>query len=183
MYMYMWWWIYAQSLSYIMWLMISKPLVKYCHKYEAVEENTFLRTPTIFIGNCVWSELYTAIRFLWVSAKFCTCTVLSVNGILALDKMPKFKGECAHFSFNKGPIYTHGSARAKFSTNWLSTVDSVISGLCKGKFSLVYHVSCIFSPKYLSTASPTHSVHYVIFPWTAKVILIDVTIHVTSNTY
>jgi hypothetical protein len=32
---------------------------------------------------------------------------VSVNGTLVEDKMRGFKGECAHFSFNKCPIYTH----------------------------------------------------------------------------
>ncbi len=32
------------------------------------------------------------------------------------DKMPRFKGECTHFSFNKCPIYTHDGASAKLST-------------------------------------------------------------------
>ncbi len=49
---------------------------------------------------------YTVIRFLWVSANFGTCTVESVNGTLDEGKMRKFKGECAHFSFNKGPTLT-----------------------------------------------------------------------------
>ena len=28
-----------------------------------------------------------------------------------------FKGECAHFRFNKCPIYTHDGANVKFSAN------------------------------------------------------------------
>ncbi len=40
----------------------------------------------------------TVIRFLWVSAKFGTCTVVSVNGTHVEDKMRRFKGECEHFS-------------------------------------------------------------------------------------
>jgi hypothetical protein len=43
---------------------------------------------------------YTVIRFLQVSAKFGTCTVVSINGTLVGDKMHRFDGECAHFSFN-----------------------------------------------------------------------------------
>jgi hypothetical protein len=31
--------------------------------------------------------------------------------------MRGFKAECANFSFNKCPIYTHDGASAKFSTN------------------------------------------------------------------
>ncbi len=62
-------------------------------------------------------KYYTVIRFVWVSDKFGTCTVMSVNGTLVEDKMRRFKGVCAHFSFKKCPIYTHDSASAKFSTN------------------------------------------------------------------
>ncbi len=36
---------------------------------------------------------------------------------LVEDKMLRFKGECAYFSFNKCPIWTHYGASAKFSTN------------------------------------------------------------------
>jgi hypothetical protein len=61
--------------------------------------------------------LYTVIHFVWVSAKFGTCTVGSVNETLVEDKLRRFKGEYAHFSFNKCPIYTHDGASAKFSTN------------------------------------------------------------------
>jgi hypothetical protein len=32
------------------------------------------------------------------------------SGTLVEDKMRRFKGERAHFSFNKGPIYTHDGA-------------------------------------------------------------------------
>ncbi len=63
----------------------------------------------------------TVIPFVWVSVKFGTCNVVSVNGTLAEDKMRtcRFKGECdcAHFSVNKCPIYTHDGANAKISTN------------------------------------------------------------------
>jgi hypothetical protein len=67
----------------------------------------------LFVSNfryCVF-----AVRFV-VSAKFGTCTVGSVNGTLVEDKMRRFKGQCAHISFNKcPPIYTHDGASAKFS--------------------------------------------------------------------
>ncbi len=43
---------------------------------------------------------------------------------LVEDKMRRFKGECAHFSFNKCPIYTHDSANAQFSTNSHETDNS-----------------------------------------------------------
>jgi hypothetical protein len=72
--------------------------------------------------------VYTVIRFVWVRAKFGTCTVMRVNGTLAEDKMHRFKGVCAHFSFKKCPIYVqynHDSASAKFSTNSHETDYSV----------------------------------------------------------
>jgi hypothetical protein len=49
---------------------------------------------------------------------------VSVNGTLVEDKMRRFKGEYAHFSFNKCPIYTHDGAGAKFSTNSHETDNS-----------------------------------------------------------
>ncbi len=49
---------------------------------------------------------------------------MSVNGTLVEDKMGRFKGECAHFSFNKCLIYTHDGASAKFSTNSHETDNS-----------------------------------------------------------
>jgi hypothetical protein len=66
------------------------------------------------------------IHFVWVSAKFGTCTVGSVNGTLVEDKMRRFKSECEHFSFNKCPIYTHDGASAKFNTNSHETDNSVV---------------------------------------------------------
>jgi hypothetical protein len=60
---------------------------------------------------------YTVIRFVSVSAKFGTCTVVSVIGTLLKGKKRRFKGECDQFSFDKCPIYTHDGASAKFSTN------------------------------------------------------------------
>ncbi len=68
---------------------------------------------------------YTVIRSVWVSAIFCTCTVVSVDETLVEDKMRRFKSECAHFSFNKCPNCTHDDARAKFSTNSQETNNSV----------------------------------------------------------
>ncbi len=38
--------------------------------------------------------------------------------------MPRFKDECAHFSVNKCPIYTHDDASAKLSTNSHETDNS-----------------------------------------------------------
>jgi hypothetical protein len=70
---------------------------------------------------------YTVIRFVCVSAKFGTCTVVSVNGTLVEDKMFTFTLESTHFIFNKCPINTHDSASAKFSTNSHETDYSVPS--------------------------------------------------------
>ncbi len=42
---------------------------------------------------------------------------MSVYGTLVEEKMRRFKGECAHFSFSKCHIYIHGDASANFSTN------------------------------------------------------------------
>jgi hypothetical protein len=50
---------------------------------------------------------------------------MSVSGTLPKNKMRTFKGECAQFSFNKCPIYTHDSASAKFRTNSHETDNSV----------------------------------------------------------
>ncbi len=69
--------------------------------------------------------IYTVIRFLWVSAKFSTFTVVRVNRTLVEDKMRSLKGECEHFRFNKCPIYTHDGASAKFSTNSQGMDNSV----------------------------------------------------------
>ncbi len=51
---------------------------------------------------------------------------MSVNGTLVEYKMLGFKGECAHFIFNKCPIYTHDGAIGKFSTNSQETDNSVV---------------------------------------------------------
>ncbi len=53
---------------------------------------------------------------------------MNVNGIFVEEKMRIFEGECAHFSFNKCPIYTHDSASDKFSTNSHETDNSVDAG-------------------------------------------------------
>ncbi len=52
---------------------------------------------------------------------------MSVNGTLVEDKMRRFKGVCAHFIFNKGPIYNHDGPSAKFTTNSHETDYSVVS--------------------------------------------------------
>ncbi len=68
---------------------------------------------------------HTVILLVWVSVKFGTCTVVSVNGTLE-DKMRRFKGECAHFRFNKCPIYTQDGASSKYSTNSHETDNSAV---------------------------------------------------------
>ncbi len=50
---------------------------------------------------------------------------MRVKGTLVEDKMRRFKSECAHFSLNKCPNYTHDGASAKFSTNSHETDNSV----------------------------------------------------------
>ncbi len=67
----------------------------------------------------------TVIRFLWVSAKFGTCTVVSVNGTLVEDKLCTFTLESTNFIFNLYPIYTHDGASAKFSAKSQETDYSV----------------------------------------------------------
>ncbi len=68
-----------------------------------------------------WTVLgHNVIRFLWVSAKFGSCTVVSVNETLEA-KMCTFTLESTHFIFNKCPIYTHEGASAKFSANLQET--------------------------------------------------------------
>ncbi len=77
------------------------------------------------ISKGVAYTLYTVIRFVWVSAKFGTCTVLRVNGTPVEDKLRRFMGECALFCFNNCFIYTHDGASGKFSTNSYETDNSV----------------------------------------------------------
>ncbi len=74
-----------------------------------------------------WRLEYTVNRFVGVSAKFGTCTVVSVNGTLVKSKNRRFNDECAHLLFNKCPIYTHNGASAKFSTNSHETDNSVVA--------------------------------------------------------
>ncbi len=65
--------------------------------------------------------------FVFSISSFCHRTVIRVNGTQVEDKMRRFKGECAQFSFNKCPIYTHDCASAKFSTNSQETDNSAVS--------------------------------------------------------
>ncbi len=71
----------------------------------------------------VWIEVqYCAvIRFGRVSAKFGTCTVVSVNETVVEEKMCTFTLESTQFIFNKCPTYTDDGARSKFSTNMISS--------------------------------------------------------------
>ncbi len=78
--------------------------------------------PVTICHRCRWHRWqicrrYTVIRFVWLSAKFGTCTVVSVNGTIVEAKMCALNLESPHFIFNKCPIYTHDGASAKFSTN------------------------------------------------------------------
>jgi hypothetical protein len=43
------------------------------------------------------------------------------------DKMCIFKGECAHFSFHKCPIYIHDGVSTKFTFNSHKTGNSGVS--------------------------------------------------------
>jgi hypothetical protein len=66
------------------------------------------------LGSCSYLRCNPFVR---VSAKYGSSTVVGFNAALAEDKMRRFKGESAHFGFNKGPIYTHDGASARFSTH------------------------------------------------------------------
>ncbi len=54
---------------------------------------------------------------------------MSVNGTQVEDKMRRFKGDCAQFSFNRCPIFTHDGASVKFSTNSQETDNSVVDAM------------------------------------------------------
>ncbi len=70
---------------------------------------------------------------------------MSVNGTLVEDKMLIFKGECAHFSFNKCPIYNDDGASAKFSPNSHETDKSAGS---------IHSRSCVVNTIVLVTFHP-----------------------------
>ncbi len=72
---------------------------------------------------------YTVIRFVWISVKFGTCTVVDVNWTLVEAKMFTFSLDSTNFIFNKCPIYTYDGASAKFSTNSHETDYSVFAPL------------------------------------------------------
>ncbi len=65
------------------------------------------------------------IRFVWVSAKFGTCTVVSVNGTLVEPKMCTSTLESMLVIFNKCPINSHDDASTKFRTSSHETDYSV----------------------------------------------------------
>ncbi len=73
--------------------------------------------------------MVTVIVRLLMAKEFDICTVVSVNGTLVEDKMRRSKGECAHFSFNKCPIYTHATVQVSNLTLLFSheTVNSAVS--------------------------------------------------------
>jgi len=75
---------------------------------------------------------YTVIRFVRVSAKFGTCTV--VKGTFFEAKMCTFALDFTRFIFKKCPIYTHDGAIAKFSTNSHKTDYSVRSAYTAIRF-------------------------------------------------
>ncbi len=109
-------------------------LLKYCTAYTLLKHSQLTELPSMYTAYTIFkhsqltqfSPVHCTIkRFVWVNAKFGTCTVVSVNGTLIKDKMRWFKGECAHFSCNKRPIYTLEGASTKFSTNSHETDNSV----------------------------------------------------------
>jgi hypothetical protein len=80
----------------------------------------------ILLLRMLWiGDWCTVIRFEWVSAKFGTCTVVSVSGTLVEAQMCVFALESTHFFCNKCPIYKHDGASNKFSTNSHGTDYSV----------------------------------------------------------
>ncbi len=110
--------------TYFSWLDSNVKLTRVgSHRYNFGESLETLRA------------VYTVIHFLWISAKFGTCTVVRANGTQVEDKMRRFKGECAQFSFNQCPIYTHDGASAKFSTNSQEMDNSVVSSHSRGFLS------------------------------------------------
>ena len=80
---------------------------------------------------------------------------MSVNGTLVEDKMRRFQGECAHFSFNKWLIYTHDGASAKFSTNSHETDNSSLTfdvdGCCTVQYITVKYSTLKYSTVKYST--------------------------------
>ncbi len=86
-----------------------------------------------------------------ISAKFDTCTVVSVNGTLVEAKLCTFALESTHFIFNKCPIYTHDGASAKFSTNSHET-----------DYSLQYYTFSSFATLCLSESDPFKHFYFLL---------------------
>jgi hypothetical protein len=74
------------------------------HQRKIKEKCRLCRIYTSHFKGC------TVIRFVRVSAKFGTCTVVSVKETLVEAKMCTFTLESTHFIFNMCPIYTHDGA-------------------------------------------------------------------------
>jgi hypothetical protein len=75
---------------------------------------------------------------------------VSVNRTLVEDKIRRFKGECAHLRFNKGPIYIHDGASAKFSTNSHETDNSASDHIQKLPYGLYFHSCTMLSGRSIS---------------------------------
>jgi hypothetical protein len=73
---------------------------------------------------------------------------VSVNGTLVEDKMRRFKGECALFSFNKCPIYAHDGASAKFSTNSHETDNSAMPSFSSFLFFFFFSLPLCLPSQY-----------------------------------
>ncbi len=75
-------------------------------------KSIFLKKIAVFKGG--WQPAvivdHTVIRFMSVSGKFDTGTVVGLNGTLVEAKMFTFTQECTHFIFKKGPILTRDGA-------------------------------------------------------------------------
>jgi hypothetical protein len=98
------------------WTPYFKPVFFVFVKVLAQKWNIIQLSFYILVTINLYKIYLTVIRFVWVSANFGSCTVVSVNGTLVEDKMRKLEG--ANFNFNKKcPIYTHHRASAKFSIN------------------------------------------------------------------
>ncbi len=76
---------------------------------------------------------------------------MSVNGTLLEDKMHRFKGESAHFSFSKCLFYTHDGASDKFRANSHEADYSVAGKAAQRKLAPLSH---IFDSTHLASKSP-----------------------------
>jgi hypothetical protein len=73
--------------------------------------------------------------FLQCSAKICHLHRRELNGTLVEDKMRRFKCECAHFSFNKFPIYIHDAVQVP-NLALTHTTENSVGGNCRN-YSIV----------------------------------------------